>query len=225
MIGDNMARVWIPSLLRDVTGGQETVTVPGASVREVIDELDRLHPGARARLCDGDVLRRGLAVVVDNEVARLGLLQAVGPDSEVHFVPAIGGGQGGPPVWPLILVGLLHAELWAAAWLTLFSLVPRLLHAARDFGMTLPQLAEHLIQVAHGFLEWPFLFWVLPAIDAAVLFALHRVFPSRAARIAWSVVIAGLILSLLLWFAAAEGLMLEKLKEAFSQSRLPPPAP
>ncbi len=89
-----MARVWIPSLLRDVTGGRETVTVPGASVRQLIDELDRLHPGARARLCDGDALRAGLAVIVDNEVARLGLLQAIGPDSEVHFLPAIAGGSG-----------------------------------------------------------------------------------------------------------------------------------
>jgi len=58
----------------------------------VIDELDRLHPGVRARLCDGDALRSGLAAVVDNEVARLGLLQPVGPDSEVHFLPAIAGG-------------------------------------------------------------------------------------------------------------------------------------
>jgi len=87
-----MARVWIPSLLRDLTGGGETVTVPGVSVRQVIDELDRLHPGVRDRLCDGDSLRRGLAAVVDGEVARLGLLQAVGPDSEVHFLPAIAGG-------------------------------------------------------------------------------------------------------------------------------------
>jgi len=87
-----MARVWIPSLLRDVTGGADSVIVPGSSVRQVIEELDRLHPGARSRLCDGDVLRSGLAVVVDNEVARLGLLQSVGPDSEVHLLPAIGGG-------------------------------------------------------------------------------------------------------------------------------------
>ena len=87
-----MARVWIPALLRDVTGGAETVIVPGASVRQVIEELERLHPGARARLCEGDALRAGLAAVVDNEVARLGLLQPVGPDSEVHFLPAIGGG-------------------------------------------------------------------------------------------------------------------------------------
>jgi len=87
-----MARVWIPSLLRDLTGGLETITVPGASVRQVIDELDRLQPGVRGRLCDGDALRAGLAVVVDHEVGRLGLLQPVGPDSEVHFLPAIAGG-------------------------------------------------------------------------------------------------------------------------------------
>jgi molybdopterin synthase sulfur carrier subunit len=87
-----MARVWIPSLLRDLTGGQETISVPGASVRQVIDGLDRLHPGVRDRLCDGDGLRRGLAAIVDGEVARLGLLQAVSLDSEVHFLPAIAGG-------------------------------------------------------------------------------------------------------------------------------------
>jgi molybdopterin synthase sulfur carrier subunit len=87
-----MARVWIPPLLRDLTGGQPTVTVGGASVREVIEELDQLYPGTKARLCDGETLRPGLAVVVDTGVARLGLREPVGPDSEVHFLPAIGGG-------------------------------------------------------------------------------------------------------------------------------------
>jgi sulfur-carrier protein len=87
-----MARVWIPSLLRDVTGGLETVSLPATSVRQVIDELERQHPGVRDRLCDGDALRTGMAAVVDGEVARLGLLQPVGPDSEVHFLPAIAGG-------------------------------------------------------------------------------------------------------------------------------------
>jgi sulfur-carrier protein len=89
-----MARVWIPPLLRDLTGGQETVSAPGASVRQVIEELDRLYPGVRSRLCDGDQLRPGLAVVVGTEVARRGLSQPVDPDSEVHFLPAIAGGAG-----------------------------------------------------------------------------------------------------------------------------------
>jgi molybdopterin synthase sulfur carrier subunit len=87
-----MARVWIPPLLRDLTEGQQTVTVPGARVSQVIAELDRLYPGVKARLCEGDALRPGLAVVVDTSVAALGLLHPVGSDSEVHFLPAIGGG-------------------------------------------------------------------------------------------------------------------------------------
>jgi molybdopterin synthase sulfur carrier subunit len=87
-----VARVWIPSLLRDLTGGRDTVDVPGARVREVVEELDRLYPGVKDRLCDADGLRPGIAVVVDTEVARLGWLQPVGRASEVHFLPALGGG-------------------------------------------------------------------------------------------------------------------------------------
>jgi hypothetical protein len=33
-----------------------------------------------------------LAVSVDGEIAILGLLERVSDDSEIHFVPAIGGG-------------------------------------------------------------------------------------------------------------------------------------
>jgi len=87
-----MACVWIPAPMRDLTGGRETVTVPGARVGQLVEELERLHPGIRDRLCVGGELRAGLAVVVDGEVARLGLRQPVGGGSEVHFLPAIGGG-------------------------------------------------------------------------------------------------------------------------------------
>ena len=87
-----MPRVWVPALLRDLTAGHEVVAVPGSRVGEVIDELERLHPGVRARLCDEHGLRPGVAVVVGTEVSRLGLRQPVGPDSEVHFLPAIAGG-------------------------------------------------------------------------------------------------------------------------------------
>jgi molybdopterin converting factor small subunit len=88
-----MAIVWIPSLLRQLTHGQEKVTVTGANVGQVVLELDRRYPGMRARLCEGDCLRAGMAVVVDTEVARLGLSQPVGEKSEVHFLPAVSGGQ------------------------------------------------------------------------------------------------------------------------------------
>ena len=69
------------------------MTVPGATVRQVIASLEQLFPGIRQRLCDGDGLRPGIAVAVDSQVARLGLLQPVGEDSEVHFLPAVSGGS------------------------------------------------------------------------------------------------------------------------------------
>ena len=87
-----MPTVWIPALLRDLAGGCETVIVPGTNVRQIIDSLDRLYPGMRDRLTDAEGLKPGIAVVIDTEVARLGLLQPVGEQSEVHFLPAIGGG-------------------------------------------------------------------------------------------------------------------------------------
>ena len=88
-----MAVVWIPPPLRDVTGGRETVTAAGATVRQVIAAVDRQYPGFKDRVCDGDGLRPGIAVAVDTQVARLGLLQPVGETSEVHFLPALAGGQ------------------------------------------------------------------------------------------------------------------------------------
>jgi molybdopterin synthase sulfur carrier subunit len=87
-----MATVWIPPLVRDLTGGRETVTAAGATVRQVIAALDRAYPGIRDRLCEDDRLRPGIAAVVDGTVANLGLLQPVMENSEVHFLPAIGGG-------------------------------------------------------------------------------------------------------------------------------------
>ena len=86
--------VWIPSLLRDLTGGRATVRVDGQTVRQVIAALDRLYPGIKQRLCDGDTLRPGIAVAVDTQLAPLGLLQPVYAGGEVHFLPAVSGGAG-----------------------------------------------------------------------------------------------------------------------------------
>jgi molybdopterin synthase sulfur carrier subunit len=87
-----MPTVWIPSLLRPLTGGHESVRVPGSTVRELIDALEERSQGIKTRLCDGSDLRAGLAVVIDGQVSRRGLSAEVNEDSEVHFIPAIGGG-------------------------------------------------------------------------------------------------------------------------------------
>jgi molybdopterin synthase sulfur carrier subunit len=64
----------------------------GKTVRAVIEQLERSYPGAKDRLCSGETLRPGIAVTVDGAVTPLGLLQPIGENSELHFLPAIGGG-------------------------------------------------------------------------------------------------------------------------------------
>jgi len=68
--------------------------VAGRTVRQVIDNLERAFPGLKAELYDEeeDVVMPGMAVVVDGETSQLGLLEEVREDSEIHFLPALGGG-------------------------------------------------------------------------------------------------------------------------------------
>jgi len=87
-----MPVVWIPALLRDLTGGEEKVSVPGETVQDVIGELDRRYPGVQARLCDQAQLRSNLSVFVDGVASRPRLRHRLTDASEVHFVPAISGG-------------------------------------------------------------------------------------------------------------------------------------
>jgi molybdopterin converting factor small subunit len=84
--------VYIPALLREITGGRESVEISGATVREVIDNLERIHPGIKNSLVDGERLKSNISVAVDGAVSPLGLLERVNPNSEIHFVAAISGG-------------------------------------------------------------------------------------------------------------------------------------
>ena len=87
-----MATVFVPTMLQELTGGVKQVEVQATTVRRIIDCLEELYPGMKARLVEEGRIRPNLAVAIDGEVARMGLLAKVGDHSEVHFVPAIGGG-------------------------------------------------------------------------------------------------------------------------------------
>ena len=88
-----MPTVIIPALLRKFTGGLERVNVPGRSIRDVVRQLGEQFPGIDQQLLqDGDI-RPSIAVSIDGEIATGGVLEAVNEDSEVHFIPALGGGQ------------------------------------------------------------------------------------------------------------------------------------
>jgi molybdopterin synthase sulfur carrier subunit len=87
-----MATAVIPSLLRGLTGGKERVRVSGRNLREVIEDLERQFPGIRSQLTEDGELRSSIAVSIDGEIATGGLLEPVGQESEIHFLPALGGG-------------------------------------------------------------------------------------------------------------------------------------
>ncbi len=59
---------------------------------ELIDDLDRQFPGFRHYLVENGDLKPSIAVSIDGEVATGGLLEPISESSEVHFVPALGGG-------------------------------------------------------------------------------------------------------------------------------------
>jgi molybdopterin converting factor small subunit len=79
-------RVFLPKGLRALAGGRAELDAPGATVREVIDALERMHPGLGARL------RNGSAVSIDGDIVQDPLLEPVDAESELHFLPPISGG-------------------------------------------------------------------------------------------------------------------------------------
>ncbi len=87
-----MAIVVIPALLRKFTNGVERADVPGRTIRELVRNLDARFPGIAEQLIDSGDIRPSIAVSIDGDVATGGVLDTVGEESEVHFIPALGGG-------------------------------------------------------------------------------------------------------------------------------------
>ena len=87
-----MAIIFIPTMLQPLTGGVKQTECEGRNVRQIIDGLEARYPGIKERLVEDGEIRSNLAVAIDGDVARMGMLERVSENSEVHFVPAIGGG-------------------------------------------------------------------------------------------------------------------------------------
>ena len=92
-------RVRIPSQLRQLTGGANEVDIDvasdGATVAEVLKELDAAHAGFSERLFDeAGQLRRFVNVFVADEDVRFlqGMETAVTGGQVVSIVPAVAGG-------------------------------------------------------------------------------------------------------------------------------------
>ena len=86
--------VRIPTILRTFTGGEKAVRGAGATLAQVIDDVDSRHPGLKERLVESDALRRFVNVYVNDEDVRfVGGLEAATADGDVVVVlPAVAGG-------------------------------------------------------------------------------------------------------------------------------------
>ena len=87
-----MAMIFIPTMFQKMTDGAQKVDMEARNVRQVIEQLEEIYPGIKDRLLEDGDIAPNIAVAIDGDVAIMGLLQRVGENSEVHFVPAIGGG-------------------------------------------------------------------------------------------------------------------------------------
>ena len=86
--------VRIPTPLRTLTGGADEVPAVGQTVGEVIEDLERRHPGIRERLLDEKGVRRFVNIYVGEDDVRFldGLRTTLKPGDQISIVPAIAGG-------------------------------------------------------------------------------------------------------------------------------------
>ncbi len=90
-----MATIRIPTPLRKLTEGKEQVTAQGATIADLIVDLEKNFPGIKARICDdnGNVRRFVNIFANDEDIRFLSNLETPVKDTdEVSIVPAIAGG-------------------------------------------------------------------------------------------------------------------------------------
>ena len=89
--------VRIPTILRTFTGGAKAVHGNGATLQQVLDDIEARNPGLKDRIVESETLRRFVNVYVNDEDVRfLGSLDAKLSDGDtVTILPAVAGGAFG----------------------------------------------------------------------------------------------------------------------------------
>jgi molybdopterin synthase sulfur carrier subunit len=91
--------VRIPTILRTYTDGEKAVPGQGATLAELIEDLESNHPGIKERLVEAkdgqNDLRRFVNVYVNDEDVRFtgGLDTSVKDGDQVVVLPAVAGGD------------------------------------------------------------------------------------------------------------------------------------
>ena len=96
--------VKLPTILRKFAGDEARVTVEGATLEEVLKDLESRYPGVTKNvLAEGGGLHRFINVYVNDEDVRyLGSLETAVADGDVvSILPAVAGGAERRPRLPL----------------------------------------------------------------------------------------------------------------------------
>lgn len=86
--------VRIPTILRDYTGGERSVEGSGATIGELITNLEAAHTGISGRLLENGEVRRFVNIYVNDEDIRFsgGLGAEVADGDTIVILPAVAGG-------------------------------------------------------------------------------------------------------------------------------------
>lgn len=88
-------QVRVPTPLRKFTNGADSVSAEGGTMKALLDQLDKQHPGIKERICDEDGrVRRFVNIYVNGDDIRFlqNLDSPLKDGDEVSIVPAIAGG-------------------------------------------------------------------------------------------------------------------------------------
>jgi molybdopterin synthase sulfur carrier subunit len=90
-------KIHIPTPLRAYTGGQQTVTVPGATIGEALEQLTVAYPELRQHLYTGESKLRSFVNIYlnDDDIRYLPSKEATPTEEgdELTIIPSIAGGH------------------------------------------------------------------------------------------------------------------------------------
>ena len=85
-------KVLIPSSLRSYTGQKHEVEADGATLGDVLSDLDRRYRGLRFRIItEQDTIRPHIKIFI-NEVLARNLTTPLRPGDQIHIITALSGG-------------------------------------------------------------------------------------------------------------------------------------
>ena len=86
--------VSVPTILRPVTKGEKSVSAQGATLAELISDLDANYTGLGERLVKNGALHRFVNIYVNDEDVRFtgGLETPIADGDQVTILPAVAGG-------------------------------------------------------------------------------------------------------------------------------------